>query len=61
MTLCTKTEIAETMNVSDRTITRWVAKNQIPFHKIGNGSIRFNLQEVLDSTSNSSIWAPDQK
>lgn len=61
MVLQTKTEIAETMNVSNRTITNWVAKDLIPFHKIGNGSIRFNLQEVLESTSNASAFAPDQK
>ena len=54
MTLCTKTEVADAMNVSDRTITRWVAKDLIPFHKIGsgngNGSIRFNIEEVLNAT-----------
>ena len=61
MVLKTKEEIADTMNVSSRTITRWVANDQIPFHKIGNGSIRFNLQYVLESTSNSSVLPPVQK
>ena len=47
-----KSEIAEALNVSDRTITRWVANDLIPFHKIGsgNGSIRFNIEEVLNAT-----------
>ena len=56
VSLATKIETAETMGVSERTITRWVANNHIPFHKFGNGSIRFNIAEILQHTRGEAKW-----
>lgn len=38
--------VAQAMQVSERTVQRWVANEEIPFHRIG-GTLRFNLEEVL--------------
>ena len=50
MTLSTKTEVAQTLNITERTIESWVANRIIPFHKFGNGSVRFNIEEILNAT-----------
>lgn len=39
-------QIAETLNVSEKTIYYWVGRNEIPFVKIGR-HLRFNFQAVL--------------
>ena len=50
MTLCTKSEVAIAMSVCDRTVDRWIALNLIPFYKVGNGAVRFDIDEVLQHT-----------
>ena len=50
MTLCTKSEVASAMNVCDRTVDRWIALQLIPFYKVGNGAVRFNIDEILQHT-----------
>ena len=50
MTLCIKTDVAAMMGVCDRTVDRWIALNLIPFYKVGNGAVRFNIDEILRHT-----------
>ena len=50
MTLSTKSDVAAAMNVCDRTVDRWIALNWIPFYKVGNGAIRFDIAEILRHT-----------
>ena len=50
MTLCTKNDVASMMKVCDRTVDRWIALNLIPFYKVGNGAVRFDIDEVLQHT-----------
>ena len=50
MTLCTKTDVASMMMVTNRTVDRWIALNLIPFYKVGNGAVRFDIDEILQHT-----------
>ena len=50
MVLCTKNEVASLMMVTNRTIDRWIALNWIPFYKVGNGAVRFDIAEILQHT-----------
>ena len=42
----TQKELANFLNLSDQTITRWRLKGRIPYIKIGP-SIRYNLDDVI--------------
>lgn len=44
--LLTKVELAETLNVSVRTIDNWMASRTLPYIKV-NRLVRFNIDEVL--------------
>lgn len=47
-------ELAEFLNVSDRTIYSLIANNEIPFIRIGkDGDYRFDKQIVIDTLANS--------
>jgi len=48
--VCTKSDVASAMKVCDRTVDRWIALNLIPFYKVGNGAVRFDIDEVLQHT-----------
>ena len=44
-TYMTIEELANYLNFAEQTIRRWVAKREIPFHKV-KGAIRFRLSEI---------------
>ena len=44
-TYLTIEELANYLNFAEQTIRRWVAKREIPFHKV-KGAIRFRVSEI---------------
>lgn len=44
--LLSKRELAAALNVSERTIDNWVAQKRIPYLRLSNRLIRFNLAKV---------------
>ena len=47
--LLTAKQLAEQLQVSERTVATWIAQKTIPFHRVGR-LVRFDLQEVLETT-----------
>ncbi|MGA9769050.1 MAG: helix-turn-helix domain-containing protein [Blastocatellia bacterium] len=43
-------ELAEVLQVSDRTVHDWVSDGRIPFHKVGGGT-RFLISEIVQWTA----------
>lgn len=43
-------EVAKALKVSIQTINRMAKRREIPAHKAGKKSFRFNLKEVLEAT-----------
>jgi len=48
-TLLTKKELAETLNLSTRTIERWTKARKIPCLRINHQVLRYKLEDVLAS------------
>jgi excisionase family DNA binding protein len=42
-------QLAEILQVSERTITEWVSQRKIPFIRINKQIVRFDVNEVLKS------------
>lgn len=47
LALLTPGEAAEILNVSTRTMYRWVQGNRIPFIRLPGGDVRINEDELL--------------
>lgn len=43
-------EVAKALKVSVQTVNRMAKRREIPAHKAGKKSFRFNLKDVLDAT-----------
>jgi len=40
--------LSEKLDIPQKTIRKWVYKRSIPFYKVGQKLVRFNLKEVRD-------------
>ena len=47
-TMLTAEQLAETLQIDKATVYQWVKAKSVPYYRAGR-SIRFNLQEVLES------------
>lgn len=50
--LLTKNELAKVLKVSPRTIEAWTQAEVIPYHRFGDHTVRYNLEEVLATARN---------
>lgn len=53
-------EVAELLNVADKTVRKYVWERSIPYSKIG-GHVRFNEQKLLDWIAEKAMPAYNQR
>jgi excisionase family DNA binding protein len=47
-TLVTKKQLAEQLQVSQRTVTNWIAQGRVPCVRIGHRTLRFDPSDVVN-------------
>ena len=45
--LLKRTEVADVLNISTRTVRRWEAKGMLPVHKLTRSCVRYRVSDVL--------------